>query len=353
MQYWLDLFTPETWNEAAAVKFGVTGFRETRWPIVRRVEIGDYFVCYLTRVSAFSGLLEAVSGGYQDSSPIWTSDVFPARVKTRPVIALGPTEAVPFDKIVSKFRSATSWRGYVRGSPMRLPMEDAEAIVDALEQASVNAQVWSGEPKGPLTARDSIPSAELGPIGPTIPSSTPAPRQHTAIQFQLIKLGRALGLSVHVARNDRSLSFDGNVFSAMSIPSLPQGFDPVSRRILELIDVLWLDRNRIVCAFEVEHSTDVHSGLLRMSDLLAVQAHTTIRLYLVAPDDRREKVKREINRPTFFYLDEPLFTVCKFIPYSKLEEGVQQSQPYLGRLKYEFIDDLAEICEASQPEVDL
>ena len=73
----------------------------------------------------------------------------------------------------------------------------------------------------------------------------------------------------------------------------------------------------------------------------------------VAPDDRREKVKREINRPTFFYLDQPLFTVCKFIPYSRLQEGVQQSQPYLGRLKYEFIDDLAEVCEASQPEVDV
>ena len=63
-------------------------------------------------------------------------------------------------------------------------------------------------------------------------------------------------------------------------------------------------------------------------------------------------IDREINRPTFFYMDQPLFTVCKFIPYSKLQQGVKGSQPYLGRLKFEFVDDLAEVCEPPQPEVD-
>lgn len=38
-----------------------------------------------------------------------------------------------------------------------------------------------------------------------------------------------------------------------------------------------------------------------------MQPNLDIPLYLVAPDDRREKVMTEVNRPTFCRLSPPLF----------------------------------------------
>ena len=230
---------------------------------------------------------------------------------------------------------------------MLLPPHDGEVIVDALEQATTGPQVWKppSHHNEPLAASPTdVPTA-----APTVPEPEPATRPHANIQWQLIKLGKALNLDVHVARNDRSLKHQGQTFSDFTLKTLPAVFDPLSRKILELIDVLWLERNQIVCAFEVEQSTDVYSGLLRMTDLLAVQPHTNIRLYLVAPDERRSKVIREVNRPTFYYADRPLYTVCKYIPYSKLQKELTDTQAYWRYMKYEFIEELAESCESSQP----
>jgi hypothetical protein len=55
----------------------------------------------------------------------------------------------------------------------------------------------------------------------------------------------------------------------------------------------------------VEHTTAIYSGLLRMSDLVSMQPNIKLDLFMVAPDDRREKVNCEINRPTFARLNPP------------------------------------------------
>ncbi len=45
-------------------------------------------------------------------------------------------------------------------------------------------------------------------------------------------------------------------------------FNAATNSVIELIDVLWLDQIAVAAAFEVEKSTSIYSGLLRMSDLL-------------------------------------------------------------------------------------
>lgn len=57
---------------------------------------------------------------------------------------------------------------------------------------------------------------------------------------------------------------------------LPQQFEPATTRTIELIDLLWLDGGAFVAAFEVESTTSIYSGLLRMSDLLAKQPNISI-----------------------------------------------------------------------------
>src|SRR5438105_15545161 len=102
------------------------------------------------------------------------------------------------------------------------------------------------------------------------------------------------------------------------VSELPTQFNDATNRTIELIDVLWLKGNSIVAAFEVEYTTSVYSGLLRMSDLLALQPNLDINLYLVAPDERREKVEAEILRPTFKLRDKPLCVICGFLSFSAL-----------------------------------
>ncbi len=79
---------------------------------------------------------------------------------------------------------------------------------------------------------------------------------------------------------------------------LPLQFDEVTNRTIELIDVLWLRDNVIVAAFEVESTPSIYSGLLRMSDLISMQPNLNMPLYLVAPDERRDKVIAEVDRTT-------------------------------------------------------
>jgi hypothetical protein len=172
---------------------------------------------------------------------------------------------------------------------------------------------------------------------------------HEEIQWLLLNLGSQMGLDVWVARNDRSKSYAGSAFE--NVPglrvSLPTQFDEATNRTIELIDVLWLRENAIVAAFEVEHTTSIYSGLLRMSDLISMQPNINIRLYIVAPDERRDKVFSEINRPTFSRLKPPLTEICQYIPYSSLKDRLEQVEDLLGYLKPEFLDEVAETFEES------
>ncbi len=85
---------------------------------------------------------------------------------------------------------------------------------------------------------------------------------------------------------------------------LPLNYDETTIKTIEQIDVLWLRRRAIVRAFEVEHTTSIYSGILRMADLLALQPNMNIKLHIVAPYARRDKVFQEIQRPVFSLLDE-------------------------------------------------
>ena len=112
--------------------------------------------------------------------------------------------------------------------------------------------------------------------------------------------------------------------------------------------MLWLEEEAIMAAFEVEHTTSIYSGLLRMSDLKSMQPNINIPLYIVAPDDRRDKVTSEINRPTFTKLKPSLSKMCKFIPYSILKKEIEQIGQRIKHMKPQFINDIAETCETEE-----
>jgi hypothetical protein len=184
-------------------------------------------------------------------------------------------------------------------------------------------------------------------------SAEPTTR-HTEIQYHLLKLGAELGLNVWVARNDRSKIYNGETLGAMAnmLDELPTQFNEATNRTIELIDVLWLKGNTILAAFEIESTTSVYSGLLRMSDLLALQPNLDLALYLVAPNERRAKVQQEIARPTFAYREKPLPKVCGFIGFGDLMAKVEgiRKLGLASSLRPEFLKSAAEFF--GEPEAD-
>jgi hypothetical protein len=112
-------------------------------------------------------------------------------------------------------------------------------------------------------------------------------------------------------------------------------------KTIEQIDVLWLSKKTIVRAFEVEHTTAVYSGILRMADLLALQPNFHTRLHIVAPEERRKKVFQELRRPAFSVFEQgPLSRLCSYLPYEKVQELAED--PNLEYLKPEVLDKLEE-----------
>lgn len=128
---------------------------------------------------------------------------------------------------------------------------------------------------------------------------------HSEMQYHLARLGKALGYNVWIARNDHKRTFQDVKLGEFSISDLKVSnvpdsvFDTVS-----LIDVIWLDKDhQIVCGFEVEKSTSIYSGILRLHDLcLSIDTDSSV-FYLVAPDKREKEIKAQLLRPSFKRLE--------------------------------------------------
>ena len=147
-------------------------------------------------------------------------------------------------------------------------------------------------------------------------------RQSIRIQSRLVEIGAMMGFKIWIPRADRSRIRElvSERERAALLDDLPLNYDTATLDTIEQIDVLWLKGRSIARAFEVEHTTAVYSGLLRMADLLALQPNMDIRLHIVAPDERREKVFREMLRPVFSLLDRgPLSRSCTFISYESVD----------------------------------
>lgn len=142
---------------------------------------------------------------------------------------------------------------------------------------------------------------------------------HTEIQGWLRDLGRALGFQVWVAANDRARSWGDGRLADGCVDTLPVSLaNADSADTIRLIDILWLDPEgqRIVAAFEVEHTTSIYSGIVRMLDLaLGMDGATSIPCFLVAPDSREEDVRVQFARPAFSRVAD---LHLRYLPYSEL-----------------------------------
>ncbi|MDP3244968.1 MAG: hypothetical protein Q8M83_04940, partial [bacterium] len=159
---------------------------------------------------------------------------------------------------------------------------------------------------------------------------------HNEMQYHLLKIGSSLGYDVTPAINDKGKSFNGQSFSFISIskfPELPTAKD--TQNTIKLIDILWFQKgtNKIIGAFEVEKSTSIYSGILRLSDLYFSISNGEEVFYIIIPDSREKDVILQLNRPViknskmniryilFSELRSQCDAICKFgSDYSIMEK---------------------------------
>ena len=142
---------------------------------------------------------------------------------------------------------------------------------------------------------------------------------HTEMQYHLLKIGSALGYDVIAASNDKSKSYNGNNFSFLCLAKFPEmKTDAETATTIKLIDILWYKKgtNKVIAAFEVEKSTSIYSGILRLTDLSYSIADGDEIFYLIVPDKREKDVCMQLCRPAI----KELKTKIKYILFSDLRK---------------------------------
>jgi hypothetical protein len=311
--------------------------------------------------------LEVLEGPFQDNTPIFYSDEDPfvVRFRVRPLVCLPIEKAIPIYEgalwnrlsfTEGQTRGTPTWTGRIRTSLVQLAEEDGELLKTLLiEQAR-------GDKKYPIDSADvrKLTTHRVRRVDKdvtvTVPEdghdedTGPAPargdvRESIQIQALLAEIGFRMGMQIWLPRSDRTaVATEWKDEHPPPLERLPLNYDEITLKTIEQIDVLWLKGRSIRRAFEVEHTTSVYSGILRMADLLALQPNMDIKLHIVAPIERRDKVLQELRRPVFSLLDRgPLSESCTYLSYDSLRELA--AQPNLAHLKESVLEDYEEGAE--------
>jgi hypothetical protein len=172
--------------------------------------------------------------------------------------------------------------------------------------------------KPPLVAQEPAPTKPTEVQEEDIEQvlQNPLVSDHVKMQWKLASLGLKAGEKIWVPSADQRKLREVYNFSAFE-PEFAAGID-LPKNYFENIDVVWKEEFRIDAAFEVENSTAIYSGLLRFADLNIVAPNTTYPMFIVAPADRRNRVREQLLRPVFRRLE--LRGKVWFLPYEAVDE---------------------------------
>ena len=170
-------------------------------------------------------------------------------------------------------------------------------------------------------------------------------RESLRVQAILAEVGTKMGFKIWLPKSDRArILTKWTPEPGELLDELPLNYDLTTLKTIEQIDVIWLRRRAIVRAFEIEHTTSVYSGLLRMADLIALQPNMDIKLHIVAPATKRGKVFQEIRRPVFSLLEgKALSEICTFLSYDAVNDI--RAQKLLEHLSDEALEEYEEHAE--------
>lgn len=369
MAYFTQLYTPETYDAFGQTDQTVTGVRPNQKSMADRLNIGDTLICYMTVFSRWVGALQVVGRPYFDESPIlFDGDPFTLRIPVQLICWLDLDKTIPIQEpdLWNKLTftsdlepGSTAWTGKVRRSLYMLSDSDGHHLKEMMLKQSTGGCAYHIDPTEFKSSMKQKVRKASGSILVSIPDSSTSPCDANAresklqtpeslsshyVQGQIAKIGELTGHQIWIPANDRSRVLEHWQPEPDSLlTTLPLSYDEATIKTVEQIDVLWIRGRSIRRAFEVEHTTAIYSGLLRMADLLALQGNMQIALHIVAPPERRSSVLSQITRPVFSLLENaPLSERCSFLSYDDID-SISQLQ-HLDRMRDEILDDYAEMA---------
>ena len=151
MAYFVDLFSPETYEAFSRSTREISGFRLRHKGIADRIKAGD-ILCVTSR--AFPMVrIEVLEGPFIDDKPIFVpeNDPFVVRFRVRPAVWLAIDKAIPIhDNAIWSGLSFTrnlekgsiAWTGKVRGSLGGLTDADGKFLVETLTAQSIGGKSY-------------------------------------------------------------------------------------------------------------------------------------------------------------------------------------------------------------------
>ena len=371
MTAYLDLFTPETWRSFCERGRTITGFRTSQSKIAMHIEPEDEFICYLVGLKRWVGVLRVSSKMYLDKTPHFVdeNDPFVVRFKVEPLVALSPEMGIPIDKLWNELNMCSGIDQNAVGVAYKIGVARSLGVIDTsdaallreklLEQivkkvefplSSAERKLVGGKRTVALATGSALveipPEEEAEDVHVTPDSPLAEERRSIKVQSKLAKIGIEFGFKVWLPANDRVavLKTLGPDADQHVLSTLPLNADDNTVDTVERIDVLWVKGRTIIRAFEVEDTTAVYSGILRMSDLIALQPQFQIKLHIVAPEERRDKVRQQILRPTFTFMEGgPLARICTFLSFEAVDQLA--AKPDLHFMKDAIVEELEEVME--------
>jgi len=126
------------------------------------------------------------------------------------------------------------------------------------------------------------------------PPKTKEITNHSEAEFILLKLGQILGYDTYSPDRNKE-AYGQRIEDLISLDEIPQFTTPVLLDTIKNIDVIWFEDEFPVFCFEVEHTTGVTTGLLRLFQT----SQLNTRLFVIAPSDVLRKFEKEMNKIPF------------------------------------------------------
>lgn len=137
-RYYLALFNLQSWIEF--LEKGATTYGTTKNKLKRaeKIQSGDFFICYISKQSEFSGLVKVENKAYYDESEYWSDSVFPVRFHVQPVAILSPEKAIPIANVRNKLmifanlKKKSYWAGFFINAFNEFPKEDGIYLMNLM-----------------------------------------------------------------------------------------------------------------------------------------------------------------------------------------------------------------------------
>jgi hypothetical protein len=312
---------------------------------------GDYIAFIVDKTLA--GYAEMSGEYYRSNEQVWDNGLFPWRIPIKFHQVLAKSDRIPIlgeirDVLISAWGNSYGWgilnQSVLTNSAANKVLRAFSTRPNNLVQTQSNIQQLLEDAKqqreNPKIKKDQRTRSSKVETEPTLEKfTTEEDSIHSKAQNALIKLGKT-GCSVWVASNDRNRSFHGKTLGDECLKQLPNlGLSDEATRKISLIDIIWIKQNAPVCAFEVETTTSIYSGILRMSDLISVVPALNVKLYIVAPRERQESVRRELTRQTFRKIG--LNDFCRFISIEELNDLLSKVEGFGGHIQPSIIDKIS------------